>query len=144
MALVLFVCTGNICRSAMAEGIARERVTGAEGLEFASAGTWPVLGGATVEAVAAARELGVDISGHRSRPLTEDFVRAAKRIYGMTSHHIDAVRRLGGEGVGELLDPSGYEIDDPYGGSMADYRRARDGIAVAIAARRDEWRTFTG
>ena len=137
MASILFVCSGNICRSAMAEGIARARLDDA-GIAFASAGTWAGRGNpATPEAVVAAAQIGVDIRAHRSRPLDADMAGAADLVYGMTTSHLAAWP------TAVLLDPSGREIADPYGLSAAVYAAVRDQIVAAIDTRAPDWRALT-
>jgi protein-tyrosine-phosphatase len=137
---VLFVCTGNICRSPMAEAIARavcgDRVT------FTSAGLYALDGApATGHAVSAAAEIGADASAHAARPVTAEIVDAADAVYVMTGEHrADLLRRVPGvETKVHLLDPDGGDVADPYGGTPGDYRVARDRIAAAIDARCGEW-----
>lgn len=95
---ILVVCTGNICRSPIAEGILRglleERLGEAAPL-VASAGTAGWEGGtATGEAVAAAAELGVDIAGHRARELRAEHLRAADLVIAMAEEHVEAAVEL--------------------------------------------------
>ncbi len=105
MAAILVVCTGNICRSPMAAGFLRralERRFGAAAPEVRSAGTVVRVGEpASVGAVFAAAELGVDLSAHRAVPLTPGLVRRADVIVAMAAEHRDAVTRLvpGAEGA---------------------------------------------
>ncbi len=135
MGTTLFVCTGNLCRSPMAEAIARAM---APGEALASAGTWAGRGNpATREAVVAAAEAGGDLAGHRSQPLTRDLLAAADRVYVMTRSHVQAVEDLlpAAAGRTELLDPGGAEIADPYGLPIDDYRACRDQIVAALEAR---------
>ena len=74
---LLLVCTGNTCRSPMAEVIARDLLKGEDGAVVRSAGVSAGPGAAaTPQAVAAAGELGLDLSTHRSQPLTAQAVRA--------------------------------------------------------------------
>jgi protein-tyrosine phosphatase len=95
---ILVVCTGNICRSPIAEGMLRamleERLGEAAPL-VASAGTAGWDGRpATEEAVAAAADLGVDIAGHRARELGAEHIRAADLVIGMTEEHAEVVLAL--------------------------------------------------
>lgn len=95
---ILVVCTGNVCRSPIAEGMLRallqERLAEAAPL-VASAGTGASEGrGATEEAVTAAAELGVDIAGHRARQLRAEHVRAADVVIGMAEEHMEAAVAL--------------------------------------------------
>jgi protein-tyrosine phosphatase len=95
---ILVVCTGNICRSPIAEGMLRamleERLGEAAPL-VASACTAGWDGRpATEEAVAAAAELGVDIAGHRARALRAEHVQAADLVIGMTEDHVEAALAL--------------------------------------------------
>src|SRR5947199_9308988 len=95
MKTVLFVCTGNVCRSPMAEGIFRHAVQGRGQYRILSAGLGAMEGQPPSPfAVQATRELGIDISHQRSRLLTPDLVAQADYILGMTHSHIDTVMML--------------------------------------------------
>jgi protein-tyrosine-phosphatase len=128
---LLFVCTGNTCRSPMAEAIAR-RLLADRGLADAtvgSAGTsaWD---GATASdgALLVGMEQSVDIGGHRARQLTPEIVRDADVILVMGPHHKDRVEALGGEGKTWLLSEyasggrSDRAVSDPFGGDLETYR----------------------
>jgi protein-tyrosine phosphatase len=95
MASILVVCTGNVCRSPMAEGFLRKALADALGdvaPSVASAGTAGWEGSeATPEAVAAAAELGVDISGHRARRLRPGMAETADLVLCMTREHRDTI-----------------------------------------------------
>jgi protein-tyrosine-phosphatase len=143
VAHILFVCTGNTCRSALAEGLARARLGPEPGTTFASAGLYALDGApATAHALSVAAEVGVDLGAHRARSLSREMVEAADRVYGMTRSHAEALALLGAELADRvaLLDPSGGDIPDPYGGDLDAYHRARDRIAAAVEARLEEWR----
>src|SRR4030042_1375104 len=107
MAFILVVCTGNVCRSPIAEGMLRaalEARLGDEAPMGASAGTAGWGGwGRMPEAVAAAAEHGVDISGHAARRLEPEHVGAADLVIGMAAEHRDHVAHAMPEAVGRAL-----------------------------------------
>ncbi len=82
------------------------------------------------------RRFGVDLAGHRSRPLTSDLVRQADRIWTMCRHHNDAVVRLVPEAADkvERLDP-GQDIQDPAGSDVEQYVQCLERIRIALEAR---------
>lgn len=109
---VLFVCTGNTCRSPFAEAVAR-----AHGIEVESAGLEAYAGdGPPGDAIAVAREFGYDLSSHYARPLTEEMLARADVVIGMTATHVNAL----GEGA-RLLGEA--DLDDPIGRGREVYRR---------------------
>lgn len=132
---VLLVCTGNTCRSAMAEGILRSLIPEGRGAEIAvsSAGTAGLRSApATEHAQAVCLEHGVDISHHRSRGLTEGMLAGSDLILGMTHAHVNFVGSLDPDASGrtfllsEFADGSDHDVPDPIGGSMEEYEAAYD------------------
>jgi protein-tyrosine phosphatase len=87
--LILFVCTGNICRSPMAEGLLRVRLR-ARSIEAVVASAGLAFDGrrATPEAIAAATSRGVDIGGHRSRIVSYELIEGADLVIGMERMHV--------------------------------------------------------
>ena len=86
--VVLFICSGNICRSPYAHGYVQHRIGDAGGVRVTSAGTLGIQGSpASPETVRLARESGFDLSGHRSQGLTLDLVDEADWILVMADAH---------------------------------------------------------
>jgi protein-tyrosine phosphatase len=134
---VVFVCTGNICRSPLAEAIARqlERRHG-DGVDFSSAGTHAVDGSAaTPQAVTAAAELGLALRWHRARRLTDELVESADLLVALDDEHLAYIVERWPDAAVELLD----SVSDPYGMDDAAYRRARDQIGRALQGRAGGW-----
>src|SRR5438094_9413106 len=95
MKTILFVCTGNVCRSPMAEGLFRHAVKGRGDFCVLSAGVGAIEGQPpSAYAVQALGELGIDISQQSSRMLTAEMVKQDDYIYGMTNGHDDAIIML--------------------------------------------------
>ena len=137
---LLFVCTANICRSAMADALAR-RYAEERGwrVEVRSAGTHARAGDAAApNAVKAVREVGGALADHASQPVSEELVAWADRILVMEMRHASHIREQfpdADEKV-QLLGTFGglVEIDDPYGSWIFTYRRRRDEIRTCVEA----------
>ena len=144
MKTILFVCTGNICRSPMAEGLFRHATKGRSDVKVISAGVGAVDGLPPSEnAVRALKEIGIDISHQRSRMLSAEAVMKADYIFGMTHSHVDAVMLLYPQAAektfllrefDDTLDSFENDISDPIGGSLDVYRNCRDQIEQGIAS----------
>ena len=144
MKRVLFVCTGNICRSPMAEGLFRHNVRGRSSFEVYSAGVGAMDGQPPSDyAVRALAELGIDISHQRSNSLSAELVSKADYIFGMTHSHVDAITLLYPQAAektfllrefDETLDFFEKDISDPIGGSYEVYANCRDQIEQGIAS----------
>jgi glycine hydroxymethyltransferase len=92
---VLFVCTGNICRSPIAEGLFRRLIAKRKDIEVASAGVHAVRGQPpSLYAVQVCEDEGVDISYLRSQPLTNTLVERATHIFAMTGAHLETIHLL--------------------------------------------------
>ena len=127
---LLFVCTGNTCRSPMAEAIARQ-LADERGLDVtaSSAGTSAWEGApASDGALLVALEQGLDLSMHRAQVLSRELVAAAELILVMSPHHGERAVVLGGEGRTHLLTDyaarttTGRPVQDPFGGELDVYR----------------------
>lgn len=130
---LLFVCTGNTCRSPLAEVIARRYVqeSGGPAITVGSAGTgaWPD-SPASDGSLLVALEHGLDLSRHRSRVLSEELVREADLVLTMGPQHRERAEGLGGVGRSWLLTEfsgaDGRTISDPFGGDLGVYRATFD------------------
>lgn len=131
MATVLFVCTGNLCRSPMAAAFLQARLDrdpARRGWRVLSAGTWAEEGlPASSGATRAMAERGLDLSGHRSRMVAADLLEQADLILGLTPHHVEALRLAFPNVAGRIallaeMAGESYGVADPYGLSLTEYR----------------------
>lgn len=136
---IIFVCTGNTCRSPMAEGFLKQMITGV-GVSDVSVSSRGIAASDNAPAsrfsVVASSELGADISSHTSRMLSEDDIANADLIITMTSSHAELIRSTFTQYAHKVFPISQYvsceEITDPYGGDIDTYRECAKQIYDAV------------
>jgi protein-tyrosine phosphatase len=151
MPTVLFVCSGNLCRSPMAEYLLRSLLDRLPRWQAASAGLAAIPGlPASDEAVRVLAESGIDLTPHRSKPITPGLLSQAAVVAAMTRVHRDCLALLDGGTAQKVFllgsfgpAAQGREIEDPIGGTVARYRRCRDAIADCLPGLVDFLETLT-
>lgn len=138
---ILFVCSGNTCRSPLAEALARKLVVELrmQDIEVGSAGSGARDGSAASDgALLIGIERGLDLAGHRARSLTRDVVDQADLILAMGQQHLVTALELGGLGKAHLLtsytarSSAGEDIEDPFGADLQAYRATATELAREV------------
>ena len=138
---ILFVCTGNICRSPMAAALFRQRLDedpARRNWRVLSAGTWAAGGRASTDhAIDEMAARGIDLGGHRSRSIDEGLMEEADLVLVMTQNHAEALSvsfpehadkvHLISQMVGET-----YDISDPYGGPRREYAQVAEALEKLV------------
>jgi protein-tyrosine phosphatase len=140
---IVFVCTGNTCRSPMAQGLLQQYLdeNGITTVEVRTAGVMTIPGLLpTPEAVQVMDGSGIDIRKHRSAPLTPEMIRKADLVLGMTPFHVQFALRLADDARHKTFllkeyaksDLKNYQISDPMGATLEVYKRVFREIKLAI------------
>jgi glycine hydroxymethyltransferase len=138
MKTILFVCTGNVCRSPMAEGLFRHALKGRKDISVYSAGVSAPKGAkASQHALEALDELGIQLGSFRSQPVTEELLERCTHVFTMTRDHYRILDLLYPEHAGKIrllgeFTARGGDIPDPIGQGLSVYRKCRDVIKSAL------------
>ena len=135
---ILFVCTGNTCRSPMAEGLFKKMLAdkGIDNITCSSAGLFAMTGDeVTPNAVKACERFEVDISAHRARRITSYILDETDKFVCMTPEHAASLSMYV---PSEKITVLGGGIPDPYGGDLETYIICANAIRTALVSQFDE------
>lgn len=130
---ILFVCTGNTCRSPMAQALAAD-IDGKN--KFFSAGISVNEDSISENAVRVCEEIGIDISGYVPKQLTRTLIDDADIIVPITKRHGAVLEQLGAK---EKIKYFQHDVPDPYGQDISVYRECRDALSDMITRLLGEW-----
>lgn len=126
---ILFVCTGNTCRSPMAEALLRSKIKSRKikWWDVASCGVYAEVGGTiSAHSKAALEERGIFVEDFKPRQLTQKIIEKSVLVVCMTENQRAMLEACGN--VTSVKELCGYDVPDPYGGSLDDYRATRDAL----------------
>lgn len=134
MKKILFVCTGNTCRSPMAAALMNKLLADSNICDIiASSAGIAALDGepASENSVKAASEAGADLTSHKARKITREMIKQCSAVYTMTQSHAAMLKSALPEYAAKIK-VLGSGIPDPYGGDINEYRNCRDSILAAL------------
>jgi len=138
---ILFVCTGNTCRSPMAEVMMIEllKEKGIKDVDVSSAGI-SVFGqsGASYNSVMTMAKRNIDLTSHTSRALTDGMLDAADMVFTMTRSQRDTIKRILPQYAKKVQMLNDTDVSDPFGGDLDEYQDCADEIYEGLLRIVDE------
>lgn len=132
---ILFVCSGNTCRSPMAEYLFKDSLKNYKNMniEVISAGIFAIdESEPSFYSVEVMKEKGIDISSHRSRRLNRKLIEDSSFIFTMTDEQVELLRKMYPEFSYKIFKLASEDIEDPFGESIEKYREVRDKIEKGV------------